>query len=430
MKFCCYILVLLHALLFACATPGAPIGGPKDETPPKHLKTLPENFTTNFTGNRISFYFNELIALKDMNNQLIVSPPLVHRPDIKDNGKVVNVIIKDTLLPNTTYNFDFGDAITDNNEGNVLKKFSYTFSTGSYIDTLTICGKVLDALTLEPKKQITVLLHDTLQSVFNKQNIRAIARTDNEGNFCLSNLNNEARYVIALGDANKDNKYDTIQDTIGFFPEKSVPKFLYLPVYPDSCSSEDSTRILDSITLLNDYHPVTILTFKQKLVQTVVKSEFVHPYKIALGFRNEMKDKPSIECIQPNISRDSLYLRWISKSEVEISLPKDTAVVKNAVLLVNYGNRNDTLRVANTKVTAALDKLKVEAKFGTSLPYFEKFTITTSRPIREILKDKIRYFVNDTTTVPLNFTLIDAANIVIDYPFDSIKQHKILVPDS
>ncbi|GHV43369.1 hypothetical protein FACS1894180_2230 [Bacteroidia bacterium] len=430
MKFHSYILILLHVLLFACATPGAPIGGPKDETPPKNLKTLPENFTTNFTSKKIAFYFNELVALKDMNSQLIVSPPLIHRPDIKDNGKVVNVIIKDTLLPNTTYNFDFGDAITDNNEGNILKNFSYTFSTGNHIDTLTICGKVLDALSLEPKKKVTVLLHDSLQSVFDKRNIRAIARTDDEGNFCLSNLNSEARYVIALEDANKDNKYDTIQDAIGFFPEKSAPKFLIAPVYPDSCSSEDSTMILDSITLLNDYHPITILTFKQKLVQAVVTSEFVHPYKIALGFRNEMKNKPSIECIQPSIPKDSLYLLWTSNTEVKISLPKDTVVAKNAVLIVNYGNRNDTLKIANTKANTALDKLKIEAKFGNTLPYFEKFTMTTSRPIREIAKDKIRYFVNDSTTVPLDFTVIDAENIILNYPFDSIKQHKILIPDS
>jgi hypothetical protein len=430
MKFLRIIVIALHVLFFACATPGAPIGGPKDETPPKNLKTLPENFTTNFTGNKISFYFDELVALKDVNGQLIVSPPLAHRPDIKDNGKIVTVIIKDTLLENTSYNFDFGDAITDNNEGNILKNFSYTFSTGSYIDTLTICGKVLDALTLEPKKKITVMLHDSLQSVFDKRNIRAIARTDDEGNFCLSNLNSETRYVIALEDANKDNKYDTIQDAIGFLPEKSTPKFLISPVYPDSCSIEDSTRILDSITLLNDYKAIKILTFKQKLVQSVVKSEFVDKYKIVLGFRNEFSDKPAIEFVQPNIPQDSLYIVWVSNNEAEIYLPSDTAAIKNVVMLVNYDNINDTLRIANTKASIDLDKLKIGTVFGSSLPYFEKFVIKASRPIRKIEQDKILYFIDDTTTVPLDFTFVDAAHIVFDYDFDSTKQNKILILDS
>ena len=157
------LLFLAILLWVACARIGAPTGGAEDKTPPKVLRTLPANESVHFTGNRIRIYFDEYIQLKDIRKQLIISPPMEYFPEITPSGnaaKYIDIRILDTLKPNTTYTLNFGKSIQDNNEGNPLSFYTYTFSTGSSIDSLTLKGSIKDALALKPDNYVNVMLYE------------------------------------------------------------------------------------------------------------------------------------------------------------------------------------------------------------------------------------------------------------------------------
>ena len=134
-------LVLVSLILTHCANRGTTSGGDKDVTPPVVIKSVPENFSVNFDATEIKIYFDEYIKMKDLQRQLIISPPMDPEPEITPLGtasKFITIRISDTLLPHTTYAFNFGESIADNNEGNLFPYYKYVFSTGSYIDSL-IC---------------------------------------------------------------------------------------------------------------------------------------------------------------------------------------------------------------------------------------------------------------------------------------------------
>ncbi|RZJ56491.1 MAG: hypothetical protein EOO45_28735, partial [Flavobacterium sp.] len=148
------LLIVFIALAFTgCAKRGTITGGPLDTIPPVILRSSPANMSTNFTGNKIRIDFSEYIKIKDVNKQLIISPPMKTQPDIVPTGsasKYITIKIKDTLQPNTTYSFNFGQSITDNNEGNPYSQFKFIFSTGTYIDSLTLNGSIKDAYNKKP----------------------------------------------------------------------------------------------------------------------------------------------------------------------------------------------------------------------------------------------------------------------------------------
>ncbi len=222
----CFFLLLLVAFV-QCARRGTPTGGPKDEDPPVLIKSDPDSMTTNFKSNRIRLYFDELIKLNDIQNQLIVSPPLKIQPEVSPQGgarKYVEVIMKDTLLDSTTYTLNFGESIVDNNESNPAPFLTYVFSTGDYIDSLYLRGIVRDAFNKDADEFISVMLYEvdtafTDSIVFNKLPNYITNTLDSLTSFQLRNLK-EGRYtLIAIKDENKNNLFDQDTDKIAFLEE-------------------------------------------------------------------------------------------------------------------------------------------------------------------------------------------------------------------
>ncbi|MEL6988848.1 MAG: Ig-like domain-containing protein, partial [Bacteroidota bacterium] len=147
--------------LVNCAKRGSPTGGPQDSIPPSFVKAVPPNYTTSFDKEEIRIYFDEYIKLKDYQKQLIISPPLKNSI-ISPQGsasKYISITITDTLAPNTTYVFNFGQSIQDNNEGNPFSSFKYVMSTGEYIDSLTVKGSIIDELEDKPDNFVSVMLY-------------------------------------------------------------------------------------------------------------------------------------------------------------------------------------------------------------------------------------------------------------------------------
>jgi hypothetical protein len=206
-------------LLQGCAKVGAPTGGLKDITPPKYVEGEPENRSTGFKGNEISFRFDEFIQIKDLNKELLVSPPLKVKPDVKLKGKAVNVRLKNELAPNTTYTLNFGNAVSDLNEGNLLPDFEFVFSTGDQIDSLSVAGKALNAFDHKPLKDqvIMVMLYDNLaDSAPLRQIPRYIGRANSDGLFTVNNIHPDTLRLIAVNDANGNLKYDPGAESIAF----------------------------------------------------------------------------------------------------------------------------------------------------------------------------------------------------------------------
>jgi hypothetical protein len=188
-----FFIVLIAAipllLSTGCANMIPPTGGPRDSIPPVLVSATPKDSATNFTGNRVVLNFDEYVDLQNAFENVIVSPTPVNIPIINSHLRTVTIRIKDTLEPNTTYAINFGNALKDINEGNVYKDFTYLFSTGKYLDSNTVSGKVLLAETGKIDTTLIVVLHKNLDdSAVAKDRPRYITKLDGKGNFQFRNL--------------------------------------------------------------------------------------------------------------------------------------------------------------------------------------------------------------------------------------------------
>lgn len=218
-----WALLVSSLFVVSCANIGSPEGGPRDYTPPRLLKTSPGINALNFTGNRVELTFDEIVQVREQQKNVVVSPAQKEQAAIKSLGKKIIVEFREDLLPNTTYVVDFSDAIEDNNEGNRLNNFAFSFSTGDVVDTLQISGIVLRAKDLEPMQHVLVGVHTNLDdTAFTRQPFERIARTNDKGEFTLRGLKPGSYHVFALNDMDGDYKMSRSED-YAFLDEVIVP---------------------------------------------------------------------------------------------------------------------------------------------------------------------------------------------------------------
>lgn len=211
-------------LLSSCAKMGQPDGGWYDETPPKVIGASPEDKGINVTKKRISIFFDEYVTIENATENVVISPPQMEPPEIKGQGQRININLIDSLIPNTTYTIDFSDAIKDNNEGNPLGNYTYSFSTGDHIDTLEVSGYVLSAEDLEPVAGILVGLYGTSEdSVFHTQPMMRIARTDASGHYVIKGIAPGYYRAVALKDADGNYMFNQKSEMIAFDDQRIEP---------------------------------------------------------------------------------------------------------------------------------------------------------------------------------------------------------------
>lgn len=211
------LLSSLFTLLISCAKMGQPDGGWYDEDPPRIIGEQPADQSTGVSGKKVSIYFDEFIKLENASEKVVISPPQLEQAEIKASGKRIVVELKDSLKPNTTYTIDFSDAISDNNEGNPLGNYTYTFSTGEQIDTMEVGGYVLEAENLEPVKGILVGLYDDLtDSAFQKKPLLRVSRTDESGHFSIKGVKQGQYRVYALQDVDGDYTFSSRAEKLAF----------------------------------------------------------------------------------------------------------------------------------------------------------------------------------------------------------------------
>ena len=226
------LMVVVSVCIYSCARRGTPEGGPKDVTPPSITSATPKNNSTNFDAEKVRIYFDEFIKLKDLQKQLIVSPPLEYQPYIYPQSgasKYLEIEILDTLKENSTYVFNFGQSVVDNNEENPYSFFTYVFSTGDYIDSLQMEGFVIDAVQKKPDPFISVMLYEVDTSytdsiIFKKPPTYLTNTLDSATTFRLTNLKEGTYKLVAMKDEAGNYKFDPKTDKIGF-----IDHFIEIP---------------------------------------------------------------------------------------------------------------------------------------------------------------------------------------------------------
>ena len=206
------------AVISACAKIGAPTGGPKDYTPPKMTGSNPANFATNFHGKKIEITFNENIQLKDVNSNLIVSPPMLKKPVVLTRNKSIIITFEEPLKPFSTYRFAFGNSVQDLNEGNTLDNFEFVFSTCAIIDSLSLHGQVTNAFDHQPDKDgFLVMLYDKFEdSIPRKQLPVYVSKTSDKGWFSFNHIRPDTFMIVAVKDANMNYLFDIPTEQIAF----------------------------------------------------------------------------------------------------------------------------------------------------------------------------------------------------------------------
>lgn len=216
--------VTLLLLLYSCAKRSTPEGGEKDEIPPKVLSSKPENSSINFDEKKIRITFDEYIKLEKLNSQLVVSPPIdKSNYSIFPQGgasKHIDIEINEPLSDSTTFVFNFGESIKDNNEGNLLPFYKYVFSTGSYVDSLELKGNIYDSYERKQEGYITAMLYPKNES-FNDSTIYKekplyISSTLDSTFFNFSNLKKGEYVLLALKDYNNNLLFDPLSDKVAF----------------------------------------------------------------------------------------------------------------------------------------------------------------------------------------------------------------------
>ena len=308
------LLVPVMVLLFcSCAQVGPLSGGPRDVTPPRLLQASPPDKHLNFNQDEIVFTFDEFVQLRDLSNQLIVSPRIETQPEIEAEGKNIRVRIKkEELRPNTTYRFFFGKAIADMNESNPLTDFDYTFSTGSSIDTLTMNGVITEAFTNKAAGDYLVGLYtgeQTNDSLVFKKMPDYISRTGAGGNFVFKNLPAGKYEVYAFSDKNKNTIYD---------------------------GESEQVALLGKTFDLTGDTSISLRSFQEESSKGFVK-KISSPY---YGFSQLEMNKRSVFKIYPLDPKDTLLIHETTKG-----LEKDT-------IGIYYRHLQDTLALLLTQVTS------------------------------------------------------------------------------
>ena len=475
-------LLLISAMFFSgCAKIVAPTGGPKDEEHPLIVEIDPPDKTVNFDSKKISITFNEFIQLKDLNNNLIISPPVEEKPDIKVKGKALVIEFAEELKDSTTYNIYFGNSVQDYNEGNPIENFQYVLSTGSYIDALSIKGQVINSFNLLPEEGVFVMLYkDSEDSVPIKQIPDYISKTNEEGFFQINNISNNQFKLFCLRDFNKNYLFDLPNEDIAYL-DSLVGFELLTETKIDTIFKSDSSIIdsvenfqdriseIDTDTLLlkqviredslkvesdslmykpekeidsiiiesNSYFPVQNyilrLFTEEREVQYLANNTRDTKQKIEIVFNKSVKDSV-VFAIADTIIEKEWYIKEVSLNNDSITYwLKDSSIYKkeSLVFAITYQKEDSNLVYQWNTDTLNLrffeQKKKKREQVDTSLKYNlnikNRGTLDLNSQLNFLFETPLQSY--DTSKINL-FAVIDTVEFQVAYNFtkDSIKLRK------
>ena len=395
------LIIILTLFQVSCARMGSPTGGPKDSIPPVMAIAKPANKTTSFKAEKIVIVFDEYIKFEKLNSQLIISPPMEKKPIIKPEvgvSKKISIEFLEPLTPNTTYTINFGNSIVDNNEGNKLGKFSYVFSTGPLLDSLSITGNVIDPLTDKKIENISVMAYknanDTLVGYYTPN---YLSNTLDSTNYSLENLS-EANYkLIALEDKNNNYKYD-----------KGLEKIAFL-------NQDINLKAADTI---DDF-----ILFKEPRDNKIMRPTQTNGLVIILGYQG--KDIPEVTAtgiaqnnyfVSKPSNKDSLYF-WFKE------IPKDT-------LYLNVKQDTTKQKFSLTPRDLKIDSLIIKSTISGTLHPKDSLMLQSNIPIDFVNTDSIQVLEQDS--IPIEYTITNnpwKQNMLVDFKRQPNKYYSLVLKE-
>ena len=366
---------LITPMLYSCAKMGAPDGGWYDETPPRVIGATPAEKSTHIDKRNIRINFNEFVKIDNPTQNVVVSPPQLEVPEIKGEGKSINVKLIDKLQPNTTYTIDFSNAISDNNEGNPLGNFTYSFSTGNHIDTLEVAGYIVQAADLEPVKGILVGLYaDLSDTAFKTKPMLRVSRTDSRGHFIIRGVAPGKYRVYALQDADGDYSFKQRSEMLAFNHDIIEPSFR--PDVRQDTLWRDSLHI-ESIAQVSYTHflpdNICLRAFNEIVTDRhLLKSERPEPNHFTLYYTYGDSVLPNVRGLNFN-TKDAFVVESSAHKDTVTYWLRDTALVNQ-----------DTLKMVVTQnITDSTGVLRQQE---------DTLTLLAKVPYAKRLKDKQKAF--------------------------------------
>lgn len=439
-RFLIYICIAISFTRCAQITPLT--GGKKDTTPPIYVSAVPENASVNFSTKEVEILFNEYIVLRDVANQLIVTPQGKELPEVEATGKKLKIKFNEALLPNTTYKLSFGNAIVDLKEGNALTNFEYVFSTGSSIDSLKVKGSVIYADNKKTVSQVLVGLYlaNANDSIVYKDKPLYTAKTNEGGEFQFSYLPNSSFKLIAIKDQNKNLQYDGSDEHIGFLntpinTSDSLPHSLVLFKEIHGKSFIKKTVSLEygkalviynkPQTTLQQVHAKGLIKFEQSKLKDSLFIYYTNIYdtlltsisyadkpndtvliKIAtrINFEKQQKNNAIKYSWQTNISNSLAYYdiphfvlnypidgKSIQENKISLYEIKDSSKIKKAITIL--------------KNEEPITSFSIQAEFKPEYKYQLSFLKAAFKDVSGRMNDSTNYFF--TTTNEENYAQLN-----------------------
>jgi len=370
------ICLLVLVIFSSCAKRGNITGGLKDTIAPVLKSSFPKNGSVNFNGKEIQLVFDEYVKLKNINKQLIISPPMKSHPEILPNNasKVITIKLKDTLQPNTTYSFNFGQSIEDNNEANPYPQFKYIFSTGAYIDSLKLNVKVKDALEKKVDNFVSVMLYEINEkfndSTIYKETPRYIGNTlDSLKIVTLENIKAGKYLLIALKD-NGNNKFNPKVDKIGFQKQ-------YISIPNDT---------IFEVELFKEKVPFTAIKPSQASGNKILMGYEGSPKGVKVTIKDGSENLPNVVTQFPKKDSVHIWFKPTKTDSLQVRIEKDAFF------------KDFTIKLKKQKP----DTLSVSAAFSGTLPLRERFTLNSSTPLIQFDNSKIS--IKNKDSIAIDFT--------------------------
>ena len=394
-------------VLSACAVKVTPQGGTKDTTPPKVVQSTPDTMSVNFTGHKITIAFDEFIALREP-SQIIISPPLESEPEFTVKNRSLVISYSDTLAENTTYTINFGNAIVDVNESNILENYQFVFSTGPVLDTLFMAGKVLNATDLTPVSKVLVMLYTELEdSVPMKQRPLYYAKTDAAGNFKINHIADKTYKIFALNDKDADYLYNQPNEEVGFYEtplEASKRPRLDLRIFK---SGKAPLRLMKS-----NYETPGKLTL---VYTTGMESLSVE------ALRGSNKEKP-YERLEKSVLGDTLtfYIKQSEKDTLEWIIKADTL-------------QADTVKLVQKKQEMQKGKARqgfnLSSEITNTIGLEQKLLLTSNYPIQSFTDSSFQ-LTQDSVRIRPKIYLTDSTSrrLLIDFKAQEAAKYSLFIP--
>lgn len=396
-------LLLCTILCVACASLQTPEGGPRDTTAPKVTEEIPANLSRNFKGQKIEITFDEYFKLNNEFTEVSISPAQEVPPLLKIKQKILVIDFKDSLETNTTYTVNFGKAIQDVNESNILKNYSYVFATGDKLDSLQISGKVISANDNKEVKEVTVfILPVSRDTIFGKKKPSIYTITDSAGNFSLKNLREDDYRIYALKETGADRIYNSPNEEIAF--------------------------LKDSVNLSKDTSGIILKLFKEvpeRFRTTDRKIE--QDGKISFVFNRPIK-KPSITFLGNNNIKDpiiefstkgdslAVWLREITFDSLKVAINEDNTILDTITFRRSQKDEYKRTILFNNNLSAN----KIAPR--------QPLILTFNLPIANIDQGKIGLYIDSAKTEGFTIKRLPPSErkIEVDYKWQIKKPYTLV----